>query len=382
MTGSLQIKNGKYYAVINLKENGKRRQKWICSNYSCKGNKKIAQAFLAKTLESFDKNCNSNSTQISFSEFIRIWLEIKKKTVNIVTYNGYITICDSQIIPYFTKNDILLKDITFTDIQTFFDYESECGRIDGSGGLSANSLKHLRTILHQIFKEAIRQGYIQSNPTELCNIPKAERRSPNCYTKQEALLFLESIKDDELYNVYYIFLCYGLRRSELCGIKWDSVDFNNKMLTISHTVVLNKQRIEKDITKNQSSHRSFPMNDYICNIFRSIKQEQQEYKKLFGKEYFNSDYVFTKKNGVPIRPDFITKYFQKLISKYGLKKIRLHDLRHTCASIMLSNNKGLKDVQEWLGHSNITLTSNTYGHLDMNRKKDLLSDMEKLLSAE
>ena len=166
----------------------------------------------------------------------------------------------------------------------------------------------------------------------------------------------------------------------LLGLQWDSIDFESGTLTIRHTVSKVTKPVEKDKTKNASSYRSFPLLPEARAIFLQALSDQRTNRRLFGKAYQENPYVFKWPDGRPFPPDYITHHFARLLQKNGLPRIRFHELRHSCASILLSNGFTLKDVQEWLGHSDIKMTANVYGHLDMARKQSIAQEMSSLLS--
>lgn len=379
MTGSLQIKNGRYYAVINLHINGKRKQKWIDTKLAVKGNKIKAEKFLREQIAFYEKQSCAVLNDMLFSDYIRHWLEYHKSTVELATFNGYLSLCNAHILPYYDNLGIRLCDIDYKTFQEYFDNKAKNGRIDGKNGLSANSLKHHKNILRQVVDLAIKEGYLTFNPVKLCELPKMEKRKPTFYTKSQVVSLLNAMRGEEIYPMILITLVHGLRRSELCGLKWDCIDFDNMQFEIKHTVVSYGGRIEKDKTKNQSSRRIYPLSDDIAMMLLDIREKQLENKKLFGKGYFKSEYVFTWSDGRPIPPEYVTHKFSKLLEKYNLPHIRFHDLRHTCASLLLSDGLTLKDVQAWLGHSSITMTADVYGHLDFDRKKDIANEMQSVL---
>ena len=175
---------------------------------------------------------------------------------------------------------------------------------------------------------------------------------------------------------------YGLRRSELLGLKWGSIDFDNQRLTIRHTVCRIKTVTEKDKTKNKSSHRSFPLLPEAREIFLEAKAQEAENRRLLGKGYQSNDYVFKWPDGHPFLPDYVSARFSELLRKNGLPRIRLHDLRHTCASLLLNQGFTLKDVQDWMGHSDIGTTANIYGHLDAARKQSMADRLSSCLSGQ
>ena len=190
---------------------------------------------------------------------------------------------------------------------------------------------------------------------------------------------LTAVKNERLYPIVYVTALYGLRRSEVLGLKWDSINFAMQTLTIRHTVARVTKVVEKNKTKNASSFRSFPLTDDAVRLFKILLQQEQYYRNHFGKDYIGNDYVFTWEDGHPYSPDYVSHTFHKLLKKHDLPHIRFHDLRHTCASMLLSEGYGLKDVQEWLGHSDIKMTANIYGHLDIRRKRSIANGLEQAL---
>ncbi|MCD7846783.1 MAG: site-specific integrase [Oscillospiraceae bacterium] len=191
---------------------------------------------------------------------------------------------------------------------------------------------------------------------------------------------LSAVKGERLYPILLIATCYGMRRSEICGLQWDAIDFVNNTLTVKRTMVKQKTLIIKNSTKTASSHRTYPLLPIIKQELLRIKDEQEKNRRFFGKAYIESNQVFTWEDGHWIVPDYVTVKFQELLRKYDLPIVRLHDLRHSCASIMLSAGMQLKDVQEWLGHSDISMTANVYGHLDDTRKKMVANEISELLT--
>lgn len=378
MTGSLQIKKDKYYIVLNTYENGKRKAVWISTGLAVKNNKRKAEQMLREKLMEYEAKSICPRSDVLFSDYVRTWLSHIKRTVDAVTYQGYEVLANSQILPYFDDKRLLLQKLTVNDIQAYIDLKQADGRKDGKGGLSARTLRLHKNIINQTLQLALQNGLILSNPCAFVVLPKTERFEASFYTAEQMQELFEAIKDDELYPLIKITALYGLRRSEVLGLQWDSIDFANGILTIKHTVSKVTDVVEKDKTKNASSHRSFPLTAEAEAIFRTAFQLQEENRKLFGKEYTNNAYVFKWADGRPYSPDHISRHFSRLIARYGLPHIRFHDLRHSCASLLLNSGFNLKDVQEWLGHSDIKMTANIYGHLDVNRKRQIAAAMSEL----
>ena len=185
----------------------------------------------------------------------------------------------------------------------------------------------------------------------------------------------DAIRDDPIYPLVKITALYGLRRSEVLGLKWDSVDFTAGRLTIKHTVSKVTTAVCKDKTKNSSSRRSFPLSQEAREIFLSAKTEEQINRQLCGADYEENDYIFKWPNGKPFSPDYVSSHFAHLLRDKHMPHIRFHELRHSCASLLLNSGCTLKDVQEYMGHADIQMTANIYGHLDMQRKQLLTEKM-------
>lgn len=376
MTGTITVKNGKYYAVINYYENGKRKQKWINSGLTEKGNKTKAEKFLREQITLYENEFGKISSNILFADYVLIWLKAVAPTVDDVTYQGYEMLANSHIIPYFKDKKIRLQDISIDNLQAYVDEKAKNGRLDNKGGLSAKSLKLHRNIINQTLNEALKNGLISDNPCKWVKFPKVERREPNFYTAEQIDNLLSCIKDDTTFSLLIkMTATYGLRRSEVLGLKWDCINFETNIFQISHTVVKINTTVRKDKTKNQSSRRSLPLTSDIRKLLIAERNRQAQNRKEFGKEYQNNNYIFLWDDGRPYATEYVSQHFKRVLAWNNFPHIRFHDLRHSCASILLSRGFMLKDVSEWLGHGDISLTANLYGHLDVNRKKSIADTM-------
>lgn len=380
MTGSLQIKNDKYYIVLNSHVNGKRKQKWVKTDLPVKGNKRKAELLLRQTIQQYEQQQGIIPSDVTFAAYVRIWLTHVKRRVDEVTYQGYESLACSHILPYFDASRLKLQQVTRQVLQDYLDEKAAHGRKDGKGGLSPRSLRLHKNILYQTLTEAVKAGLLPANPCEYVDLPSVPRHEAHFYTAEQLQVLLEAIQDDPLYPLVKITAIYGLRRSELLGLQWDSVDFDRGTLTIRHTVSKVTAAVEKDKAKNASSYRSFPLLPEARDIFLQALADQSANHRLFGKAYQENPYVFKWPDGRPFPPDYITHHFARLLQKHGLPRIRFHELRHSCASLLLSHGFTLKDVQEWLGHSDIKMTANVYGHLDVARKQSIADEMSALLS--
>ena len=167
----------------------------------------------------------------------------------------------------------------------------------------------------------------------------------------------------------YTTLYYGLRRSEVLNLKWNTADFENDSLEIKNTVVKHTTIVAKDKTKTAAGKRKYTLLSEIKEVLLNLKNESQKNKKIFGKEYQNTEYIFVWPDGKPYRPDYITREFQKILKRNNFPQMRFHDLRHSCASILYDKGWELKDIQTWLGHADIETTGGIYTHITQDRGK-------------
>jgi integrase len=216
---------------------------------------------------------------------------------------------------------------------------------------------------------------IDRNPADRVERPKAKKYVADYYKGEELAHFLDVTKDHKYGLIYQLTAFYGFRRSEVLGLKWSAIDFENNMITVKHTVteakVNGKQTLcFSDTTKTKSSNRTLPITEEIKQKLLDLRKRTEENKKLCGNSYNHKydEYLFVNPMGDFITPTELSSTFGKVLEENGLRKIRFHDLRHSCASLLLASGVQLKQIQEWLGHSDISTTANIYSHLDYSSK--------------
>lgn len=207
--------------------------------------------------------------------------------------------------------------------------------------------------------------------------PAKGRSRAQFYTKRETGKLPECAKGEEIYIPVMLALFYGLRRSEVCGLPRDSIDRENDRIRIDRNAYCDVLREGKPIVitdeiKAESSRRTLPLLPAIEDLLRREKQRQETYRGLFRGAYCTDylDYVCVDQMGRLLRPNYVTEHFAWIIQKYGLRKIRFHDLRHTAASLLLANGVPMKQIQIWLGHSTFSTTADIYAHLDVSAQRE------------
>ena len=212
---------------------------------------------------------------------------------------------------------------------------------------------------------------IDVNPADKVERPKKEKFVGSFYDAEEVNRLFEIAEGTILEIPILLGAFYGLRRSEAIGLKWDAVDFEQNTLTICHTVVQcnidgKRELIAADTTKTKSSMRTLPLVPFVKERLLIHQKEQVENRRLCGRCYITDylEYICVNEIGDLIKPSYVTEQFPKLLDKYEMRRIRYHDLRHSCASLLLKNGVQMKEIQDWLGHSDFSTTANTYAHLD------------------
>ena len=225
---------------------------------------------------------------------------------------------------------------------------------------------------------------IDSNPADKVERPKKDRFIGSFYDADEVNALLQASKGTKLEMPILFGSFYGLRRSEVIGLKWDAIDFEHDTITIRHTVTscdIDGKRVlvAADTTKTKSSLRTLPLVPFVRERLLALKEEQKENRRLCGRSYNREylDYVCVNEIGDLIKPHYVTESFPKLLKASGMRQIRFHDLRHSCASLLLANGVPMKQIQEWLGHSDFSTTANIYAHLEYSSK---LSSADAMLN--
>lgn len=335
VAGRLQEKNGYYYMVLSYTgADGKRKQPWHATGLPVKGNKKRAEEMLRELRRSFTPPKPNRKEELSpdmlFSDYMLYWLKIIRPAVQETTWSSYNFNVKNHIVPYFEPTGITLGGLQARHIQSFYLHELET--------LKATSVLRQHANLHKALKYAVKLDLIPGNPVDKVERPKPKKYLAAYYTAEEMEQLFEAARGHRLELIIQFAAFYGLRRGEVLGLRWDAVDFEAGTLTIRHIVTSTNLEgkhvlVEADRAKTKSSLRTLPL----------------------------------------------VEGFAKLLADHGLRKIRFHDLRHSCASLLLKQGVPMKQIQEWLGHSDISTTANIYAHLDCQSKQLSAATMEQAL---
>lgn len=296
---------------------------------------------------------------MTVAAYLRQWLQGKQPDLEQSTYEAYQIYLEKHIIPYFNELNKPLEALRPLDIKGYVTAKRISGRQDGRpGGLSAVSVRKHLNIIKQAFREAVLYEILPASPAEPVRLPPAQDLSPQAkfISLPQSKEILAAFEGHYLYPLVLVTLYYGLRRSEVLGLRWSAVDFATKEVRIVRTVVKNVTIVEKDRTKTVSSRRTFPLVSDVANVLQQMKPGKAD------------GYIFARADGRPLRPDTVTKGFQRVLRAHYLPPMRFHDLRHATASILFDQGWSIVDVQTWLGHADIETTRNIYIAYNATRK--------------
>ena len=305
--------------------------------------------------------------------------EIAKGRLAHATYGAYQGLLKSTIVPYFRKKKLTLRELEARHLQMFY---SEMLR-----RVTPNTVIHYHAVIHSALKYAVKTDMLIQNVADKVDRPRKNSFQPVFLSADEMQKMFEALRGTKLELPVLVAAFYGLRRGEVVGLKWDAIDFERNTITIKHIVTNAKidgkcEIVCADRAKTKSSLRSLPLVSNIREKLLALREQQKENRRVCGNCYSKKydGYVFVDAMGNIFNPRSVSANFSKLLEQNGLRHIRFHDLRHSCASLLLANDVPLKHIQEWLGHSDIGTTANIYSHLDYKSKITSANVMDNILT--
>ena len=384
MTGCVALRNGVYYVRLSYYDNNhKRKDKFVSTGLSGRGAKQKATAMIDSLIEKYSY-LEKSDHPAKMADYLKMWKELQASEVAETTYDGYHTYIDRHLIPYFKDLNLNIQDITAGHIFDYVNYLSnDGGRKDNKiGGQSNTSIRKIISILRKVFDYAVLYGDIKINPAAQVPMPKRTNNKDErqvFLTAEDAQKMLDAFRDEEIGPIVFVTLYYGLRKSEALGLRWQAVDFEANTITVNHTVVGGSHIVAKDSTKSYCSRRTYELLPDVKELLLKLQEQQKDYRKRLGSGYHINDYIFKNPNGMPYRPDSLTRSFKRALARHGLPQMRYHDLRHSTASILVDKGWDINDIKEWLGHADISTTANIYAHISHRKKVSLAQDLDKTL---
>jgi integrase len=352
-------------------ENGKTRH----FNATVKGKRKDAEIFETKKKRELDLGILIEHSKISVNEYLDNWFKVSAKPrLKNRTYEDYTEYMNRYVRPVIGRK--VLSKIKPLDIQVVYSQMLE-------SGLSARTVRFAHSILSSALKQAVKWQILPINPATMVDLPQNHRQEMKALSPEEANRFLEAARQDKWFVIFSLAISTGMRPEEYLGLQWKDIDFKKGTATIQRALVWKRKGGGWSLQepKTSKSRRTIPLPSSVVNELSVHRKKQLEERLRLGQAYQNIDFVFATEIGTPLLPSNLTRrHFKPILKKAGLsEKIRIYDLRHTCATLLLSNGTSPKVIAERLGHSSIVLTLDTYSHVLPSMQRDAANELERML---
>lgn len=346
--------------------------KRLYHNETTKGAKKDAQKRLTQVLREKDSGVYVQSSVMTLNDFLDKWLaESASLKIRERTLNGYESLLKCHIREKLGAKR--LSDVQLLEVQKLYNEMNKAN-------FSPKTIRHVHNVLSSAFKQAVKWKMLMQNPCDFCDLPRQVKTEMKCFTPDEAKLFLEAAENEKFYALFYLAIETGMRPEEYLGLKWQDIDFEQRTLSVQRALVERRGGgFIFDELKTSRSRRSIPLSNSVINVLKIHRRNQLEERMKIGAGYQNFDVVFASEVGTPMmHRNLLRRHFKPLLAKAGLPDIRLYDLRHTTATLLLSAGQNPKIVSERLGHASIVLTLDTYSHVLPTMQRDATNEIEAI----
>lgn len=383
MRGYTVKKGNHYYAVVYEgidPGTGKEKRRW----YPAGARKADAQRLVTELVKQKNDGDYRAPDRITLGTYLtERWLPIQQGRLRPSTYDSYRRNIELHVVPRIGA--IPIRRLAPEDLDALYADLRTHGRRDGEGGLSVKTVRYIHLMLRKALADAARKGTVPRNVATLADAPKlsaAPRRPMKVWEAEQLRFFLDGCRSNRLHPAFHLAAHTGMRRGEILGLRWCDVDLGVRRLAIRQTVVSVAYKITVSDVKTASARRSIDLDERTIATLRSWRKKQMEERLALGLGRDDAGLVFARPDGAPLHPDFVSQTFDRLVARLKLPAIRLHDLRHTHASLLLRANVPVKVVSERLGHTNPSFTISTYQHVMPGMQAEAATTFSDLLYGE
>ena len=293
--------------------------------------------------------------------FIEQWLSSIRASLKPSTWDSYRSNLVNHVLPALGERPI--GWISPMELNHLYAQLLADGRSDGTRGLAPKTVHYIHTIIHRALRDAQRWGVLRANPAEVCDPPRQVHAEVNTWGPEDARRFLSAARGERLYPLYLLAITTGMRRGELLGLTWSSLDLASHRLFVRASLVTINYELHLSTPKTRRSRRAIELDSTTIRTLNEHRLVQEEERGAVGTLYGDRDLVFARLNGDFLHPHSVSQGFGRLLQRHRLPAIRFHDLRHTSATLALAAGVHPKVVSERLGHSSVTITLDTYSHV-------------------
>lgn len=313
----------------------------------------------------------ASAKKMTVKQYLEQWLKSAEASLRPSSFRRYSEMCNTHFIPSLGKK--LLAKLTPLDVQNYYADKL-------TGGLSPTTVNTQHAVLHHALKQAVRWGLIVRNVTEAVDPPREARVEYVTWNETQVRAFLTVADTDALSAFWRLALLTGMRRGEMLGLKWSALDLTRGTLHVMQTLSRgNAGSYELGQPKTTSGRRQIALSPSVVSILQRHRVKQLEQRLALGQDYLDHDFVFADATGAPLHPNTLRMHFLRLIAKAEVPVMRLHDMRHTSATLMLANGEHAKIVSERLGHSSISITLDRYSHVTPQMQREAANRLDTLI---
>lgn len=356
---------------LGLDENGKRIRKFKATN----GTKKEAEKEMQQIISELEGGTFIEENKMTVATYLRSWVKTYvEPNLSPTTIDGYKSNIENYIIPKI--GTIQLQKLSPMHLQDMYLMLSKKGRLDGKGGLSPTTIRAIHRTLGKALDQALRMQQVKRNVSSLVTIPKVKRYDAEIYDENEIINLLSAAKGTDMEVPITLGATLGLRRGEILGLKWSAINLIEGKMTISNNLVSTSSGAVFTTPKTEKSCRILELSEGVITLLKKHRLSQKENKIKLGGAYKDNDLVCCYPDGSWYEPKNFSKKFAWFLKKHGLRHIRLHDLRHSNATLMLAYGIPAKVASQRLGHSSINITLDLYSHVTSNMQKEVAEKIE------
>ena len=363
-----QRADGQWCAELDLGRDGdgKRRRRTIYG----RTRKEVAGKLQALLGELQTTGTVVDHSKITLGEYMDSWLVQAATRLKPATAESYRQYARAHIVP--TLGGIPISKLQPIQLQQL--YTSLL-----SAGKAKRTVQYVHAILRRALNQAVKMGMILRNPATLVEAPRPDRQEMRVLTPSEAQKLIESLRGDPLMALYYMALATGCRRGELIALRWSDVTWARPAITVNRTAEFVDKKVIWTEPKTTRSRRTIPLPANAVSVLKAHRTRQLQERLLAGEMFADQDLVFSRYDGSPVNPGHVTQHFALVVKKAGLPQVRLHDLRHTHATMLLAAGVHPKIVSERLGHSSVVMTLDTYSHVLPTMQEEVARKLDAIM---